>query len=126
MEFPFNIATLSDKQLKEIRTAYEETRTWPKVEIQIFITAGAYTGESDLETLKELRGKAAKAYLTELGVRSENIYVGTKTMTDYFVVTRPNGEPVVRAIDIELTPICGGDCQWMCDAALKPMEENSK
>ncbi|MGF6968098.1 hypothetical protein OKW43_005126 [Paraburkholderia sp. WC7.3g] len=119
LELPFNTTELSKEQRQTIKTAFERTKEWPKVEIQAFITAGAYTGERDLETLKEHRGKLVKAYLTGLGIRSKDIYIGTKTMTDFFVVKRPDGELAVQAIYIELTPICGGSCQWMCDAALE-------
>jgi hypothetical protein len=117
LEMPFNTSEFSKEQKQAIETAVEDTKKWPKVEIQAFITAGAYTGERDLEILQERRGDVAKTYLTELGINSEDIYIGRKTMTDFYVVKRPDGEPAVQAISIEVNPICGGDCQWMCDAA---------
>ncbi|MCC8393687.1 hypothetical protein LJ656_13915 [Paraburkholderia sp. MMS20-SJTR3] len=115
LELPFNTTELSKEQRQTIAAAFEGTKAWPKVDIQAFVTAGAYTGERDLESLKQRRGELVKAYLTELGMKSEAIYVWPKTMMDFFVVKRPDGEPVVQAIYIELTPICAGSCQWMCD-----------
>jgi hypothetical protein len=117
LELPFNAIALSNEQRQEIRTALAETKTWPKVEMQAFVTAGAYIGERDLNFLQERRGRVVKAYLTELGIRNKDVYVGPETMTDLYVVQRPDGELAVQAIHIELSPICGGDCQWMCDAA---------
>jgi len=119
LDLPFNTSAFSNEQRRKIEKAVEDTKKWPKVEIQAFITAGAYTGERDLETLQERRGKVTKAYLTELGIKSKDIYIGNKTMTDFYVVKRPDGEPAVKAIYIEINPICGGDCQWMCDALLE-------
>lgn len=119
LELPFNTSALSNEQRQAIEKTVEDTKKWPKVEIQAFITAGAYTGERDLETLQERRGKVTEAYLTELGIKNKDIYIGNKTMTDFYVVKRPDGEPTVKAIYIEINPICGGDCQWMCDALLE-------
>lgn len=118
LELPFNTSALSNEQRQTIEKAVDETKKWPKVQVQAFITAGAYTGERDQKILQERRGKVAKTFLTELGIKSKDIYIESKTMSDFYVVKRPDGELAVKAIYIELNPICGGDCQWMCDAAL--------
>ncbi|MGF6985600.1 hypothetical protein QFZ99_005141 [Paraburkholderia atlantica] len=115
IELPFNTVELSMENRRAIAEAVEEANKWPDVQIQAIVMAGAYIGEHDLDVLQERRGENVQAYLRKLGIRSENIYIVPKTLTDGFVVKRADGELAVRQVEVELHPICKDSCAWMCD-----------
>jgi len=116
LELPFNTTALSEANRRLISDAVSKAKKWPDVGIQAVVTAGAYIGERDLDVLQDRRGDVVEAYLRKLGIKRDNIYIVPTTMTDGYVVKRPDGEPAVRQIDIEISPICkNGDCRWMCD-----------
>ncbi|QVN22760.1 hypothetical protein JYG32_24745 [Burkholderia pyrrocinia] len=92
-----------------------EAKKWPDVEIQAVVIAGAYKSEKNVERLKEIRAENVKAYLRQLGIKSENILIDKKTFTDEMVVKHPDGTLTIHQIVIELTPICKGSCAWLCD-----------
>ncbi|WP_241495848.1 hypothetical protein [Paraburkholderia monticola] len=115
LELPFNTTALSKENRQLIENAVKVAKKWPDVDIQAIVIAGAYIGERDLDILQGRRGEVVKTYLRKLGILSKNIYVEPVTMTDSYVTKRPDGELAVRQIEIELTPICRGSCEWMCD-----------
>ncbi|MEX3788576.1 hypothetical protein [Paraburkholderia sp. BR14374] len=115
IELPFNATALSTADRRAIAGAVGEAKKWPNVQIQAIVMAGAYIGERNLEELQDRRGQVVKAYLRKLGIRSEYIMIDPTTLTEGYVVKRPDGSPTVRQIEIELTPICKGSCAWMCD-----------
>lgn len=114
LEIPFNETKLSAANRLAIAKAVDEAKKWPDVQIQAVVMAGAYIGEKNLEELQDRRGEAVKAYLRQLGLKSDYIMIDPTTLTDEYIVRRPDGELAVRQIDIELTPLCKGSCAWMC------------
>ncbi|NML32551.1 hypothetical protein HHL14_17110 [Paraburkholderia sp. G-4-1-8] len=113
---PFNTTALSNANRRLISDAVSKAKKWPDVQILAVVVAGAYIDERDLDVLQDRRGEVVKTYLRTLGISSKNIYVEPYTMTRGSVMTRPDGEPDIRQIEIELSPICkDGDCRWMCD-----------
>ncbi|EDZ99908.1 hypothetical protein BH160DRAFT_4764 [Burkholderia sp. H160] len=115
LELPFNATVLSTADRRAIAEAVGAAKRWPNVQIQAIVMAGAYIGERNLEELQDRRGEVVKAYLRKLGIRSEYIMIDPTTLTEGYVVKRPDGSRTVRQIEIELTPICKGSCAWMCD-----------
>lgn len=115
IELPFDTVELSKENQRAIADAVEEAKKWPDVQIQAIVMAGAYIGEHNLDVLQARRGENVQAYLRKLGIRSENIYIVPKTLTDGFVVRRDDGEFAVRQIEVELHPICKDSCAWMCN-----------
>jgi hypothetical protein len=114
-QLPFNTTTLSNAYRLTIADAVIKARQWSDVQIQAVVIAGAYIGELNLEQLKKDRAENVRTYLTQLGIRSGNILVEPKTFTDQMVGKRPDGTLEVEQIVVELTPICNGSCEWMCD-----------
>ncbi|SIT46937.1 conserved exported hypothetical protein [Paraburkholderia piptadeniae] len=112
---PFNTTTLSNVDRLAIADIVIEAKRWPDVQIQAVVIAGAYIGERNVDRLKEARAENVKAYLQQLGIKSENILIDKKTFTDEMVVKRPDGTFCIRQVVVELTPICKGSCAWLCD-----------
>ncbi|QBQ98456.1 hypothetical protein E1956_02050 [Paraburkholderia pallida] len=92
-----------------------EAKKWPEVQIQAIVIAGAYVGERNIDRLKAARAENVKAYLQQLGIKTENILIDRKTFTDEMVMRRSDGTLDVHQIIVELTPICKGSCAWLCD-----------
>ncbi|WP_152036629.1 hypothetical protein [Burkholderia pyrrocinia] len=111
---PLNNTDFSNSDRLKIADAAIEAKTWPNVEIQAVVISGAYTKERNGERLKDERAKVAAAYLTQLGVKSENIIIEKKTFTDD-MVRNSDGTLDLYQIDIELAPLCRGGCQKLCD-----------
>jgi hypothetical protein len=114
-QLPFNTTKLSNADRLRIADAMIKARQWPEVKIQAIVIAGAYIGESNPEQLEKDRAENVKAYLEQLGIRSENILVAPKNFTDQMVVKHPNGALEIEQVVVELTPICNGSCVWMHD-----------
>ncbi|NUX56242.1 hypothetical protein FSB65_22945 [Paraburkholderia sp. JPY418] len=112
---PFNTTALSKDNRLSIQKAVKEAQKWPDVRIQAIVIAGAYIGERDLDILQDRRGEVVKGYLRKLGIPSPDIYIEPKTLTDVFAQKLPDGKIRVNQIEIELSPICKGSCEWMCD-----------
>ncbi|WP_254615276.1 hypothetical protein [Burkholderia pyrrocinia] len=115
VQLPFNAADISNTGRLAIANIVIEAKKWPNVEIQAVVIAGAYKSEKNVERLKEIRAENVKAYLRQLGIKSENILIDKKTFTDEMVVKHPDGTLTIHQIVIELTPICKGSCAWLCD-----------
>ena len=116
LQLPFNAIALSKADRRVVEQAVSRAKKWPDVQIQAIVIAGAYIGERDLDVLQDRRGENVQAYLRTHGIRTENIYVEPKTLTDVFAHRLPDGTTRVNQVEIELSPICkGGDCSWMCD-----------
>ncbi|HEY2020410.1 hypothetical protein [Paraburkholderia sp.] len=115
LEVPFNKTKLSTADQRAIAKAVDEAKKWPDVQIQAVVMAGAYIGEKNLEELQDRRGEAVKAYPRQLGIKSDYIMIDPTTLTDGYIVKRPDGELAIRQIETELTPLCKGSCAWMCD-----------
>ncbi|MGF6265539.1 hypothetical protein OKW34_004612 [Paraburkholderia youngii] len=115
LQLPFNTTALSKDNRLSIQKAVKEAQKWPDVRIQAIVIAGAYIGERDLDILQDRRGEVVKGYLRKLGIPSPDIYIEPKTLTDVFAQKLPDGKIRVNQIEIELSPICKGSCEWMCD-----------
>ncbi|MGF6964714.1 hypothetical protein OKW43_001719 [Paraburkholderia sp. WC7.3g] len=115
LQLPFNSTALSKDNRLSIEKAVREAQKWRDVRIQAIVIAGAYIGERDLDILQDRRGEVVKGYLRKLGIPSADIYVEPKTLTDVFAQKLPDGSTRVNQIEIELSPICKGSCEWMCD-----------
>ncbi|SMG56253.1 hypothetical protein [Paraburkholderia susongensis] len=116
LRLPFNTTALSREDRRVIANAVSRAKRWPDVQIQAIVIAGAYIGERDLDDLQERRGENVQAYLRKLGIKSKNIYIEPKTLTDVFAHKLSDGTIRVQQIEIELSPICKeGSCEWMCD-----------
>lgn len=111
---PFNDTELSNADRINIANIVVEARKWPDVEIQAVIIAGAYAGEKNIERLKDIRGENAKSYLMQLGIKKKNILIDRKTLTDE-MVRNDDGTLSIHQVVIELTPICSGGCERLCD-----------
>ncbi|WP_230563739.1 hypothetical protein [Paraburkholderia translucens] len=114
MQLPFSSTALSKENRQLVEDAVKKAKNGPDGRIHAIVIAGAYIGERDLDVLQDRRGEVVKTYLTKLGIPSANIYVEPATMTDSYLVKRPDGEVAVRQIEIELSPICRGSCEWKC------------
>ncbi|MGF6261207.1 hypothetical protein OKW49_002108 [Paraburkholderia youngii] len=115
VQLPLNTTELSNADRLTIADAVISARQWPEVQIQAVVIAGAYISEGNLEQLKKDRAENVKAYLKQLGIRSENIIIEPKTFTDQMVAKRSDGTLDIEQIVVELTPICGGGCERLCD-----------
>jgi hypothetical protein len=114
LALPLDATQLSNQDRLHIADAVIAARQWPNVEIQAVVIAGAYVGERHLEHLKAERAANAKAYLTQLGIRDENILIDRKTLTDQ-MVRKPNGTLNLHQVTVELSPLCNGGCERLCD-----------
>ncbi|WP_232071218.1 hypothetical protein [Paraburkholderia pallida] len=115
VQLPLNTITLSNAGRLRIADSVIEAKKWPEVQIQAIVIAGAYVGERNIDRLKAARAENVKAYLQQLGIKTENILIDRKTFTDEMVMRRSDGTLDVHQIIVELTPICKGSCAWLCD-----------
>ncbi|CAG2345694.1 MULTISPECIES: hypothetical protein [Burkholderia] len=111
---PLNSVDVTNADRLKIANAVIEARKWPDAEIQAVVISGAYTTERNRERLKTERAKIASEYLKQLGIRNEHIIIDKKTFTDA-MVRNSDGTLTLYQIDIELTPLCRGGCQRLCD-----------
>ena len=114
-QLPLNAIDISNADRLAIADIVIEARKWPDVQIQAVVIAGAYKGEVNFDRLKEVRAENVRAYLQQLGIKSDNILIDKKTFTDEMVVRHSDGTLTIHQIVVELTPICKGSCAWLCD-----------
>ncbi|HDR9484120.1 hypothetical protein BLA13014_05276 [Burkholderia aenigmatica] len=109
---PLNATDIPNKARVRIAEMVLEARNWPNVDIRGIVYAGGYVRERNPSDLAYRRAVALKAYLIQLGISEQNIWVDTRTIK--YPDIDNDGRPSLNQIAVTLVPICDGGCERLC------------
>ncbi|WP_321841953.1 hypothetical protein [Paraburkholderia bannensis] len=111
---PLNYEGIPNNDRLKMADMVASARRWPDVEIQASIVANAYVGEKNAPELAKSRGEQLKAFLIQLGVKSQYISVDSHIVRVPYPAdsTGPGG---FMQLGVSLTPLCKRGCDQLCN-----------
>jgi hypothetical protein len=110
---PLNQIDIPNADRLKLADMVYSARRWPDVEIRGIVYAGGYVKERNPKAIANERAEKLKAYLLQLGIKEENIWIDLRTIREPDVSSR--GKKALNQIAVTLVPICEGGCSRLCD-----------